>query len=81
MKIKVLAFAHLREITGSAEFSLELDEGSSGEDLLNILEDKFPDMKKIRRFLKLSMNGAYIVPKTEITDGSEVAVFPPVSGG
>lgn len=81
MKIKVLAFAHLREIFGSSEISLELNEGTDGEGLLDILEEKYPEMKKIRRFLKLSMNGAYIVPKTEIVAGSEVAVFPPVSGG
>ncbi len=81
MKIKVLAFAHLRELCGAGEFSLELDEGSSGEDLMDILEDKFSGIKKIRKYLKLSMNGAYIGMKTEIEDGSEVAVFPPVSGG
>ena len=81
MKIKVLAFAHLRELCGAGKFDLDLDEGSSGEDLLNILEKKFPDMKKIRKFLKLSMNGVYISLSTEIEDGSEIAVFPPVSGG
>ncbi len=81
MKIKVLAFAHLREIFGAGEISLELKDGTNGEGLLDILEEKYPEMKKIRRFLKLSMNGAYIVPDTEIIDGSEVAVFPPVSGG
>ncbi len=81
MKIKVLFFAHLREIAGSNEIFLELDEGSKGEDILDILEEKYPEISKHRHYLKLSMNGQYMSKDAEIIEQAEIAVFPPVSGG
>ncbi len=81
MKTKVLLFAHLREIVGANEISLDLNQGSKGDDLLDALQTQYPDIKDHRHYLKLSMNGEYITKDTELVDQAEVAVFPPVSGG
>ena len=81
MKIKVLLFAHLREISGSNEIEMELDAGSVGEDVLIKLQELYPKIADHRTYLKLSMNGEYIKNETEIIDNTEIAVFPPVSGG
>lgn len=76
-----MLFAHLREILGSAEISLELDEGSKGKDILQKLEELNPEIADHRNYLKLSMNGEYINNDDLIINDAEIAVFPPVSGG
>lgn len=81
MKIKVLLFAHLKEIAGSGEVPLDLTDGSKGADVLRKLEEEYPEVGLHKKYLKLSMNGEYITPDDELVDGAEVAVFPPVSGG
>lgn len=81
MKTKVLLFAHLKEIVGADEIFFDLEKGSKGKDVLDTLETEYPELKKHRHYLKLSMDGKYINTDTEITESSEIAVFPPVSGG
>ena len=81
MNVKVLLFAHLKEMAGSGTLSLNLPEDASGEQLLDQLVEIFPEAKNLRGFLRLSMNGEYITPENTILENSEVAVFPPVSGG
>ncbi len=81
MKIKVLLFAHLREISGSDEIEMELEFGCVGEDVLIKLEELYPEIAEHRKYLKLSMDGEYMNNDTEIVEGTEIAVFPPVSGG
>ncbi len=81
MKIKVLVFAHLREIIGADELTLEIVEGSRGEDVLQKLEESYPDVADHTNYLKLSMNGEYMKKEDTVVNGAEIAVFPPVSGG
>ncbi len=81
MNIKVLLFAHLREIVGSDEINLEMEAGCKGKEVFQEMETRFPELIDHRKYLKLSMNGEYIDMETEILDQAEVAIFPPVSGG
>lgn len=81
MNVKVLVFAHLRELVGAGSIELELKEGATGSDLLQEMETSFPQIKEHRKYLKLSMNGEYIDGTASIVQDAEVAIFPPVSGG
>ncbi len=81
MKTKVLLFAHLREIVGSDEIYLDLEQGSVGGDLLSLLVESYPELEDHRSYLKLSMNGQYMKNDAQIQENAEIAVFPPVSGG
>jgi molybdopterin converting factor subunit 1 len=81
MNIRVLVFAHLKELIGSGTMDITLNDGATGDDLLNELETSFPQIKTHRKYLKLSMNGEYIDDKTPVEHDAEVAIFPPVSGG
>jgi len=81
MKFKILLFAHLREIFGSPEIELEFSSEITGTDILNQLETLKPEISTQRKYLKISVNGEYATLDQPITSGSEVAVFPPVSGG
>lgn len=81
MNVRLLLFAHLREIVGSSELHLELKAGSNGIDLLDMLQTDYPDIARHRHYIKLSMNGDYIEKETALADQAEIALFPPVSGG
>lgn len=81
MKIKLLFFAHLREIMGTGTMEVDLKQGSKGEDVIALIEEMKPEIGDHKSYLKLSMNGEYINRTTEIVENTEVAVFPPVSGG
>ncbi len=92
MKVKVRAFASFREIIGR-EREMELKEGSTVADLLGDLamasprfkEAAFDDLGQLRDYVLLMKNRKRIDGvqdlKSELCDGDEVAVFPPVAGG
>lgn len=92
MLIRVRAFASFREILGR-ERVLDMAEGSMVVDLLAALalssmrfrEAAFEDSGLLRDYVLLMVNQKRIDPQqglqTELHEGDEVAVFPPVAGG
>lgn len=91
MIIKVKAFARFREVLGK-ELDVELDGKATIADLLttmctsqdaqDVIFDESGGIKKYVNILKKgrhiqSLNGIL----TELEDGDEVAIFPPVAGG
>jgi molybdopterin converting factor subunit 1 len=81
MKIKVLLYASFREIVGSKEESIELEEGTTVQMLLEDYIKRFPQMARFRDHIILSVNKAYGHPERKLRDGDEVSFLPPVSGG
>ncbi|KAA3606158.1 MAG: MoaD/ThiS family protein [Calditrichaeota bacterium] len=81
MKIKILFFAIYKEITGTAKLELEVPEKTDGLKLQEILEQKFPDLIKLRGVGKLAVNLDYSPMETVLEDGDEVTFIAPVSGG
>ncbi|WP_337860041.1 MoaD/ThiS family protein [Ferroplasma sp.] len=78
MKINVLYFAHVRDITGIPEESMYLETGSI--DLLKTkIFRKYPELKKITNLL-ISVNNEYY-SGMPLSENDTVAFFPPVSGG
>ncbi len=83
--VRVLYFAWLRERAGQAEEHLELPAGVADvRSLAAWLQARdaagaavFSDLAVIRA----AVNQAFAAPDTPITDGDEVAFFPPVTGG
>jgi molybdopterin converting factor subunit 1 len=80
MRVRLLLFGVLKDQLGSAERDLELPEGSRASDLLDWLRQQAGETVPIRS-LAVAVNQEYARPETELREGDEVALLPPVSGG
>ena len=81
MRVQVLFFGQLKDLTGSTGESLPLGERATLGDVLQHYAQKFPAIAKLSSSLALSVNQEYASAETSLRDGDEVALLPPVSGG
>lgn len=82
MKLRVLFFASLREITGAGELEWPWPaEGDSVAALLEQLFERFPRLRDWETRLLVAADCEYAGRDTQLLPGQEVAVMPPVQGG
>jgi molybdopterin converting factor subunit 1 len=81
MLVKVLYFGRLKELSGSAEESIELRAGSRIEDLFTHCSSARPELRKFRPSLVAARNREFAAWDTPLHSGDEIAFLPPVSGG
>ena len=79
--IRVRLFAIQRELAGTREVALELDDGGDVRAAWDALVARFPILAPGRDSVRFARNGAYAESTTALADGDELAVIPPVSGG
>jgi len=80
MRVRVLAFAGIREIVGESR-TLELPEGATASDAWTALAGQFPKLAEIEQSTRLARNGAFVDRAAVLSDGDELAVLPPFGGG
>jgi MoaE-MoaD fusion protein len=81
MRVRVLFFGQLREITGFAEDYAELSDGARIEDLYERYGRRFPRLLEFRPSVAASINQEYSTFRAQLATDDEVAFLPPVSGG
>ncbi len=81
MKVKVLFFGLLHDLTGFGEEELELREGETLDELWRGYERRFPRLGEIAGSLFAAVNQEITEQSRRLRDGDEVAFMPPVSGG
>ena len=81
MHVNLLFFASLKDIVGARQLQLDVPSGATVSDLLDQLESSYPRLKPYRSIVLTSLNEEYVAPGAAISDGDELAIFPPVSGG
>jgi len=81
MRVRVLFFGMLRDITGGSAEMIELPDESSVADLLARCGSKNARLKECLGSLAVAVNQRYADPSTKLQSGDEVALLPPVSGG
>ncbi len=85
MQIQLRFFASLREAVGTAQESLELPDGvkTAGQvrDLLRSRGGAWAEALAEGRSLRIACNQQMAEPSTLVTEGCELAFFPPVTGG
>jgi molybdopterin synthase sulfur carrier subunit len=92
MSVKIRFFARFRELLGS-DIMTDVAAGTMFTPLITTVAKKnpegyaaiFDEKGDFREFVILMKNGKRIdiadAAKTPVTDGDEIAVFPPVAGG
>ena len=81
MKVQVRLFAALREAVGSTHIPQELPPGAKVQDLMDLLARQYPALRSQISFVRAAVNRQYASLQTELRDGDEVALVPPVGGG
>ncbi len=81
MKIRLLYFAVLRDISGTAGEELDVAAGTRASDVWNDLRGRFPKLAAYRGVPMTAINEEYASPDTVLREGDELAFIPPVSGG
>ena len=81
VRVKVLFFGRIRELTGLSEETGEINEGATLGDLLERYIQRFPQLAGFRASLVASRNQEFAAWDTRIAGEDEIAFLPPVSGG
>ena len=81
MRVRVLFFGQLKEITGVTQEDADLSEGARVEDLFERYGRRFPKLAEFRASIAASVNQEYSSWRAPLASGDEVAFLPPVSGG
>jgi len=84
MKIKVRFFHDFREITGKKEIDIEINRTITIKDVLKILEDYFPGIKKITKYpedYSVLLNNVYSKLTANLKDNDIVDLFIIIDGG
>lgn len=81
MQIEILYFATLRDLAGLRKEQLSLPEHSTVGDLRNRLSERGDRLALALGSALFSVNHEFAFPEEGLSEGDEVGVFPPVSGG
>ncbi|WP_419803738.1 MoaD/ThiS family protein [Terriglobus sp.] len=80
MRLRVLFFGVLRDRFGLAE-ELEQFPGRTVADLLRYYRAVSPELQELWQSVAVAVNQQYAAADIALSDGDEVALLPPVSGG
>ena len=81
LKVTVRLFASYRERVGKAELSLDLPDGATAASVAIEMARLYPDLAREPGKLVMAVNMEYRDHGFPLSDGDEVALIPPVSGG
>lgn len=80
MRVLVRLFASYREAAGVGRIDLELAPGATVRDAIALVAREHPLITEGRSVV-IARNREYVGPDETLSDGDEVALIPPVSGG
>jgi molybdopterin synthase catalytic subunit len=81
VRVKVLFFGQLKEILGRCEEVLELPEGSRMADVFQYYSSHDARIGAMRGSIVLARNHEFTPLASPVSEGDEIALLPPVSGG
>lgn len=82
MRVRLLAFARLREALGWNEREIDAPDGASVDDVWSTLERECSPLAPLRASTRAAKNGAIVRDwRDSLQSGDEVAFLPPSSGG
>lgn len=81
ISLTVKLFAAYQEAYGLTEINLEMPAGSPVGAVLDYIVDSHPELEKWRTVTRFGVNLQFVPADTPLSEGDEVVLIPPVSGG
>jgi molybdopterin converting factor subunit 1 len=81
VRVHLLFFALYRELAGTAEMELELPPGADAALVVRRLRARSDGLARLPAEPVVAVNREYAPLTTELHDGDELALLPPVAGG
>ncbi|CAN5680937.1 hypothetical protein BH11VER1_BH11VER1_16510 [soil metagenome] len=81
MKVRVLFFSILRDLTGESEITIDLPNDATITGLLDRLFERWPKLREWDQSLLLAIDQTYVKRHESLHENAEVALMPPVQGG
>jgi MoaD family protein len=82
MRVRVLAFARVRELLGAGSHDLQIEDGATVGDVWDALADRYTAITALAASTRIARNGRIVTNAGErIEDGDELALLPPAGGG
>jgi molybdopterin converting factor subunit 1 len=79
--VNVRLFARYRELAGANMLSLDVPARSTAMEVFDRIAERYPEMRPMRDSTLMAVDEEFIRPETELREGEELALMPPVSGG
>ena len=80
-KVKVRLFARLAELAGTRDAEVEIGEGLTAGDAFRLLARSHPSIAPFEARVMYAVNREYVEASSPLSEGDELALIPPVSGG
>ncbi len=81
MMVCVKLFASARELAGSSAATVAVPEGATLADVQRSLLRAVPQLERILPHARWAVDREFAAAETAVTEKSEIALIPPVSGG
>jgi molybdopterin converting factor small subunit len=81
VRVRVVAFARLREVLGYGERDLELAAPATLDDVWATVTAGWSEASAMRPSTRFARNGTIAAGTAAVADGDEIALLPPVGGG
>jgi molybdopterin synthase catalytic subunit len=81
VRVRVLAFARLRELLGGAQHELDVPPGATTADIWSELVARCASLGELAESTRIARNGRLVMHQEPLAEGDEVALLPPVGGG
>ncbi len=81
MKVQASYYAMLREIAGIDHDFYDLPDGSTVEALMAAVAARHPGIGERRKHLAVVSGSAYVNSGYRLSEGEDISLIPPVSGG
>jgi molybdopterin converting factor small subunit len=81
MKIKVSILGSTRTYTDEEEFFIEFDDLMTVNDVVLKIVELKPDIRKVIKYLSISVNNTLVARTHQVSDNDEIALFSRPGGG
>ena len=81
MKVQVQFFSRLRDLAGRSEIDLEVPEGTTVADLLEMLYSQTPALRAWDKSILLASGVEFVARNYVLMPDDQISIMPPVQGG